>query len=67
MSSPAVTVEPDAPLAAAARLMRRGGVKWLPVIATLTRGVEGVMDVESSLTFRFDDRGVQPPKEQRHV
>jgi hypothetical protein len=25
------------------------------------------MDVESSLTFRFDDRGVQPPKEQRHV
>jgi hypothetical protein len=26
-----------------------------------------VMDVESSLTFRFDDRGVQPPKEQRHV
>jgi CBS domain-containing protein len=136
MSSPAVTVEPDAPLAAAARLMRRGGVKRLPVvdhgrlvgivtradilksylradadilkdvvegvirgsmwidpttldvevddgvvrisgqverrseveiIATLTRGVEGVMDVESSLTFRFDDRGVQPPKEQRHV
>jgi osmotically-inducible protein OsmY len=37
------------------------------IIATLTRGVEGVMDVESSLTFRFDDRGVQPPKEQRHV
>jgi CBS domain-containing protein len=136
MSSPAVTVEPDAPLAAAARLMRRGRVKRLPVvdhgrlvgivtradvlksylradadiltdviegvirgsmwidpttleievddgvvrmrgqverrseveiIATLTRGVEGVMDVESSLTFRFDDRGVQPPKEQRHV
>ncbi len=136
MSSPPVTVEPDAPLAAAARMMRRGGVKRLPVmdhgrlvgivtradvlksylrddaeiltdvvervirgsmwidlttlevavddgvvrmrgqverrreveiIATLTRGVEGVMDVESSLTFRFDDRGVQPPKEQRHV
>lgn len=136
MSSPAVTVEPDAALAAAARMMRRGGVKRLPVmdhgrlvgivtradvlksylrddaeiltdvvegvirgrmwidptalevevddgvvrirgqverrseveiIATLTRGVEGVMEVESSLTFRFDDRGVQPPKEQRHT
>ena len=136
MSSPAVTVGPDAPLAAAARLMRRGGVKRLPVIdhgslvgivtradvlksylrddagiltdvvegvirgsmwidpttlevevddgvvrlrgqverrseveiiATLTRGVEGVMEVESLLTFRFDDRGVQPPKEQRHI
>jgi CBS-domain-containing membrane protein len=136
MSSPAVTVEPGAFLAAAARLMRRGGVKRLPVmdhgllvgivtradvlksylrddaailadvvegvirgsmwidpttlevevddgvvrlrgqverrseveiIATLTQGVEGVMDVESTLTFRFDDRGVQPPKEQRDI
>jgi CBS domain-containing protein len=136
MSSPAVTVEPGAPLAAAARLMRRAGVKRLPVIndgalvgivtradvlksylrddadiltdvvegvirgsmwidpttldvtvddgvvsvrgeverrseveiiTTLTRGVEGVMAVESLLTFRFDDRGVQPPKEQRHI
>jgi CBS-domain-containing membrane protein len=136
MSSPAVTVELDASLAAAARLMRRAGVKRLPVmdhgglvgivtradvlksylrddaeiltdvvegvirgsmwidpttlevevddgvvrlrgqverrseveiIATLTRGVEGVMEVESLLTFRFDDRGVQPPKEQRHI
>jgi osmotically-inducible protein OsmY len=37
------------------------------IIATLTRGVEGVMEVESLLTFRFDDRGVQPPKEQRHI
>jgi len=132
----AVTIEPGAPLAAAARLMRRGGVKRLPVmdhgrlvgivtradvlksylrddaeiltdvvegvirgsmgidpttlevevddgmvrmrgqverrseveiIATLTRGVAGVMDVESALTFRFDDRGAQPPKEQRHI
>ncbi len=46
------------------QVQRRSEVE---VIATLTRGAEGVMDVESSLTFRFDDRGVQPPKEQRHI
>ncbi|MEU3660975.1 CBS domain-containing protein [Streptomyces sp. NPDC032940] len=32
MTSPAVTVDPDAPLAAAARLMARRGVKRLPVV-----------------------------------
>lgn len=134
MSSPALTVEPVAPLAAAARLMRKGSVKRLPVVdsgrlvgivsradvlksylrsdaeiladvvegvikgsmwldpqtidvevddgvvrmrgevdrrsdveilARLTIGVEGVIGVESSVTFRFDDRHVQPPTEQR--
>lgn len=43
---------------------RRGEVE---IIATLTRGVEGVIELESSLTFRFDERGVQPPNEQRHI
>jgi CBS domain-containing protein len=134
MSSPALTVDPDAPLAAAARLMRKWSVKRLPVVDSgrlvgivsradvlksylrsdaeiladvvegvikgsmwldpktidievddgvvrirgevdrrsdveilgrLTLGVEGVIGVESSVTFRFDDRHVQPPTEQR--
>ena len=134
MSSPAIAVEPGAPLAAAARLMRKGSVKRLPVVdggrlvgivsradvlkaylrsdadiladivegvikssmwldpetievkvddgvvrmhgtvdrrsdveilSRLTLGVEGVIGVESSVTFRFDDRHVRPPTEQR--
>lgn len=134
MSSPAITIAQDASLAAAARLMRRSGVKRLPVVdedrlvgivsradvlksylrpdaeilsdvvegvirgsmwidpttlevdvddgvvrlrgeverrsevemlATLIGGVEGVMEVETLLTFRFDDRGVQAPTERR--
>lgn len=133
MSSPALTIEPSAPLAAAARMMRKGGVKRLPVVeggrlvgilsradvlksylrpdadiriavvegviegsmwldpgsidvvvedgvvrmsgevdqrsdveilATLTLGVEGVVAVESTVTFRFDDRHVTPTTEQ---
>lgn len=134
MSSPAIVVEPGAPLAAAARLMRKGSVKRLPVVdggrlvgivsradvlkaflrsdadilvdivegvikgsmwlepetievkvddgvvqmhgtvdrrsdveilSRLTLGVEGVIGVESSVTYRFDDRHVKPPTEQR--
>ena len=134
MSSPALTVEPGAPLAAAARLMRKAGVKRLPVVehgrlvgivsradvlksylrsdadilsdivedvikgsmwldlqsievavedgvvrmrgevnrrsdveilGRLTLSVEGVIGVESSVKFRFDDRHVVPPREQR--
>ena len=134
MSSPALTVAPDAPLAAAARLMRKGSVKRLPVVEggrlvgivgradvlksylrsdaeiladvvagvikgsmwldpktihvevddgvvrlrgevdrrseveildRLTLAVEGVVGVESSVSFRFDDRHVKPPTEQR--
>jgi CBS domain-containing protein len=133
MSAPALTVGPDAPLAAAARLMRKGSVKRLPVVeggrlvgivsradvlksylrsdteiiddivegvikgsmwldpttidvavddgvvrlrgevdrrsdvAILSRlalAVEGVVGVESSVSFRFDDRDVKPPTEQ---
>lgn len=134
MSSPALTVEPTTPLAAAARLMRKGSVRRLPVVeggrlvgivsradvlksylrsdaeiladvvegvikgsmwldpqaidvevddgvvrmrgdvdrrseveilGRLTLAVEGVIGVESSVTFRFDDRHVKPPTEQR--
>jgi CBS domain-containing protein len=132
MSTPAVSVTQDLPLAAAARLMRKRNVKRLPVVdgdrlvgivsradvlksylrtdadirsdvidgvvrgnmwldpstfevkvddgvvrihgevdrrsdvdilSTLILGVEGVIDVDPSLTYRFDDRGVAPPKE----
>lgn len=134
MSSPAISVEPGALLAAAARLMRKRNVKRLPVVdggrlvgivsradvlktylrsdadilvdivegvikssmwldpetievevddgvvrmhgevdrrsvveilSRLTLAVEGVIGVESSVTFRFDDRHVKPPTEQR--
>jgi CBS domain-containing protein len=134
MSSPAISVESAALLAAAARMMRKGNVKRLPVVDggrlvgivsradvlkaylrsdadiladvvegvikgsmwldpetidvevddgvvrmhgnvdrrseveilnRLTLGVEGVIGVESSVTFRFDDRHVKPPTEQR--
>lgn len=132
MSSPAVSVELDTPLTAAARLMRKRNVKRLPVVAdgrlvgilsradvlksylrsdadirsdvvdgvvhrsmwldpstfdvsvddgvvriggevdrrsdveiltTLVLGVDGVIDVHPTLTYRFDDRNVAPPKE----
>ena len=132
MSTPAVCVTPDMPLAAAARLMRQRSVKRLPVVDhgmlvgivsradVLTRylrsdadirsdvvegivrgsmwldpstfevevddgavrihgevdrrsdveilihlilGVDGVIDVDPTLTYRFDDRNVRPPKE----
>ncbi|MHB8487989.1 MAG: CBS domain-containing protein [Candidatus Dormibacteria bacterium] len=132
MSSPAVTVPPNLPLAAAARLMRKQSVKRLPVVdggrlvgivsradvlksylrsdaeiqsdvadgvirgsmwldpstfdvqvddgvvrlrgevdrrsdveilTTLTLAVEGVIGVDPTLTYRFDDRNVTPPKE----
>lgn len=33
------------------------------ILTTLILGVEGVIDVDPSLTSRFDDRGVAPPKE----
>lgn len=134
MSSPAITIEPGAPLAAAARLMRKANVKRLPVVEEgrlvgivsradvlksylrpdaeiladviegvvtrsmwldpasiqvevndgvvrmqgevdrrsdveilghLTLAVEGVVGVELSVSFRFDDRDVKPPTEQR--
>ncbi len=134
MSSPAVSVAPDAPLALAARLMRKHGVKRLPVVedtrlvgivtradvlksylrtdadihsdvtvgviqnsmwldpatfevevdegvvrvrgevdrrsdveilATLVLAVEGVIGVDPSLTYRFDDRHVKMTTEQR--
>lgn len=134
MSSPPVSIESAAPLAAAARLMRKANVKRLPVVdggrlvgivsradvlkaylrsdadiladiregvirngmwidpesiavevddgvvrmhgqvdrrsdveilSRLTLGVEGVIGVESSVTFAFDDRNVKPPTEQR--
>ncbi|HVC42073.1 MAG TPA: CBS domain-containing protein [Candidatus Saccharimonadales bacterium] len=132
MSSPAVTVPSNLPLAAAARLMRKQSVKRLPVVdsgrlvgivsradvlksylrsdaeiqsdvadgvirgsmwldpstfdvkvddgvvrlrgevdrrsdveilTTLTLAVEGVIGVDPTLTYRFDDRNVTPPKE----
>ncbi len=132
MSTPAVCVTPDMPLAAAARLMRQRSVKRLPVVdhgmlvgivsradvltsylrsdadirsdvvegivrgsmwldpstfevevndgavrihgevdrrsdveilIHLILGVDGVIDVEPTLTYRFDDRNVRPPKE----
>ncbi len=135
MSSPAITVEPEASLASAARAMRKHGVKRLPVVengtlvgilsradvlksylrsdddirgdvidgvvsgsmwmdpttidvtvedgvvrlegevercsevdilGTLVLGVEGVVGVESKLTYRFDDRHVTAPNEHRH-
>jgi CBS domain-containing protein len=136
MSSPAVSVEPNLPLAAAARLMRKRNVKRLPVVEegrlvgivsradvlksylrsdedirsdivegvvrgcmwldpsafgvevddgvvrirgevdrrsdvailmTLALAVEGVIDVEPTLTYRFDDRNVTPPKEHSGI
>jgi CBS domain-containing protein len=132
MSTPLVSVPPDLPLAAAARLMRKRNVKRLPVIedgrligivsradvlksylrtdsdieadvlegvihasmwldpgmfdvavedgvvrirgvvdrrsdveilTTLVLGVEGVINIDPALTYRFDDRNVAPPKE----
>ncbi len=33
------------------------------ILTTLILGVEGVIDIDQSLTYRFDDRGVSPPKE----
>jgi hypothetical protein len=35
------------------------------ILSRLTLGVEGVIGVESSVTFDFDDRHVKPPAEQR--
>jgi len=35
------------------------------ILGRLTLSVEGVIGVESSVTFRFDDRHVAPPREQR--
>jgi CBS domain-containing protein len=132
MSTPAVSVTPDMPLAAAARLMRKQSVKRLPVVEheklvgivsradvltsylrtdadvrsdvvegivrgsmwldpstfdievddgavrihgeverrsdveiliNLILGVDGVIDVDPALTYRFDDRNITPPKE----
>ncbi len=134
MTSPVVSVAPNAPLAAAARLMRKHSVKRLPVVdegrlvgivsradvlksflrtddeihadvvdgvikasmwldptafevavedgvvriqgeverrsdvdilATLTLAIEGVIAVDSAVTYRFDDRKVTPSIEQR--
>lgn len=134
MSSPALSIAPGALLAAAARLMRKGTVKRLPVVedgrlvgivsradvlksylradaailadivegvikgsmwldpttidvevddgvvrlsgavdrrseveilSRLTLAVEGVVGLESSVAFRFDDSNVKPPTEQR--
>jgi CBS domain-containing protein len=33
------------------------------ILITLIFGVDGVIDVDPELTFRFDDRNVMPPKE----
>jgi CBS domain-containing protein len=132
MSTPAVSVTPDMPLAAAARLMRQRSVKRLPVVElgrlvgivsradvlttylrtdadirsdvvegivrgsmwldpstfdvevddgavrihgevdrrsdveiliNLILGVDGVIGVDATLTYRFDDRNIRPPKE----
>lgn len=132
MSTPAISVTPSMPLAAAARLMRKRSVKRLPVVEhgrlvgivsradvltsylrsdadirsdvvegivrgsmwldpsafdvevddgavrihgemdrrsdveimiNLILGVDGVIDVDPALTYRFDDRKVTPPKE----
>ena len=41
-------------------LDRRSDVE---ILTTLILGVDGVIDVETSLTYRFDDRKVRPPKE----
>jgi osmotically-inducible protein OsmY len=35
------------------------------ILVRLTLSVEGVIGVESSVMFRFDDRHVAPPREQR--
>jgi len=35
------------------------------ILGRLTLSVEGVIGVESSVKFRFDDRHVAPPREQR--
>ncbi len=41
-------------------LDRRSDVE---ILTTLILGVDGVIDVDASLTYRFDDRKVTPPKE----
>ena len=41
-------------------LDRRSDVE---ILTTLILGVEGVIDVDAVLTYRFDDRNVTPPKE----
>jgi hypothetical protein len=33
------------------------------ILTTLALRVEGVVGVEPTLTYRFDDRNVKPPKE----
>jgi BON domain len=46
----------------------RGGVDRrsdVEILGRLTLSVEGVIGVESSVKFRFDDRHVAPPREQR--
>jgi hypothetical protein len=33
------------------------------ILINLIRGVDGVIDVDAALTYRFDDRNIRPPKE----
>jgi hypothetical protein len=33
------------------------------ILINLILGVDGVIDVDPALTYRFDDRHIKPPKE----
>jgi hypothetical protein len=55
MTSPAVTVGPDATVAEAARLLHCYGVNrsLIPMAVSLVRGLFGVVDVVNGLTFEW--------------
>jgi CBS domain-containing protein len=52
-----VTIFADTPFKHVEQLMNEHN------ISNLILGVDGVIDVEPTLTYRFDDRNIKPPKE----